>query len=100
MQPSKAQRKVKFAAGILLFCGIVGVFQAVSCGLFLAAHARHFSGMTSDEHVQAVISYLLMAVEALVFGVIPGLSIVMLGAGFSVLAYLKNEHRESENESR
>lgn len=98
MQPSKAQRKVKFAAVILLICGIIGIFQAGSFGLFLVAHARHFSAVTSDEHVQAVISYLLMAIDALVLGVIPGLSIIMLVAGFRVLAFLQEEHRESENE--
>lgn len=98
MQPSKAQKRLKFAAVILLFCGIVGIFQAVGFGLFLVAHARHFSAVTGDEHVQALISYLLMAVEALVIGVIPGLSIIMLVAGFRVLAFLKKEPGESENE--
>lgn len=79
---------------------MVGVFQAISYGFILAGHAGSYSSLTSDEHIQAMISYLLMALKALIFGVIPGFSFIMIGAGFSILAFLKKELRESENEIR
>ena|SRR5579859_7345406 len=96
MQLHKAHKKVKFAAVASVSSGIIGLLGAFYCGFVLVKHSDAFAEATNDEHVQAMVLYLIFAIKALIFGVIPGCCMVMIATGLSMLKYLKIESRDPQ----
>ena len=99
MQLHKARKKVKFFAMILISTGIAALLGVTYyCFLFLT-HPNVFSKAaeaTNNEQLQAMIMYLVLAVKAAAFMVIPGFSIIMIMAGIQMLNYLRIENRQSQ----
>jgi lysylphosphatidylglycerol synthetase-like protein (DUF2156 family) len=99
MQLHKAHKEAKFAAVASISLGIIGLLSSFYFGFVFVAQSGAFATATNDEHVQAMNMYLILAVKALIFGVIPGCCIVMIATGFSMLRYLKIESRDSQIQS-
>jgi len=89
MEPGRARRKAKFAAVVLVVCGIVAILQALGFGFVITRLSQQISKLAIDEHVLALLSALVPGLKALIFAVIPGLGIIRVAAGFSFPAHLK-----------
>jgi len=99
MQLHKAYKEARFAAAASISSGIIGLLGSFYFGFVLVKHSGAFATATNDEHVQAMVMYLILAVKALIFGVIPGCCIIMITTGCSMLRYLKFENRDSQIQS-
>jgi hypothetical protein len=86
------RKKLKVIAVLSIFFGIAGLAAAIWYGFILSGSSEKFSHLTTDEHAQAAISWLLIAVKILGFVAIPCFSIVTIIAGWSILAFLRKEN--------
>jgi hypothetical protein len=86
------RKKLKVIAVLSIFLGIAGLMGSIWYWFILSGSSEKFSHLTNDEHAQAAISWLLIAVKIWGFVVIPCFSIVTIIAGCSILAFLRKEN--------
>jgi len=97
MKLIKARKELKFAALISILFGALCLLASVIFFFCLYGKWHKFSNISDDEHVQATVSYLLLAIKAFLFMALPGCGILMIGFGWSAFRYLKMENKESQN---
>ncbi|HEY3762776.1 MAG TPA: hypothetical protein VGN23_13610 [Verrucomicrobiae bacterium] len=87
MASDKAQKELKFIAIVSVVSGISGLIA--SAYYWFTLRSGNFSHLGGDEHAQAAISWLLLALKIFSFMILSGISIVMIILRWRILVFFK-----------